>query len=233
MKKKVTAVLAALLIGVLGTTSAFAAGSPSTTTVGDATISAPAGYTVEAVSAEAQTSTENLVADLNQSTSDNNTYTLTAVVEVNATTATVGEDGLYHVTLSVSSLEAGKNYAVWHLTSTGWEAVNATISGTSVSFALSSFSPIAIVEVAAATPAGNDDSHTHYIQSRVVAPTETTWGYTEYYCAADGYSYVSDYVAPTGAAATSPKTGETNVLAIVAIACAAGLVVCGRKVKYN
>lgn len=232
MKKKVTAVLAALLIGVLGTTSAFAANSPSTTTVGGATISAPAGYTVEAVSAEAQTSTDNLVATLNQSGS--NTYTLATVVEVNATTATVGEDGLYHVTLSVSSLEAGKNYAVWHLASTGWEAVNATISGTSVSFALSSFSPIAIVEVAAAaTPAGNDDSHTHYIQSRVVAPTETTWGYTEYYCAADGYSYVSDYVAPTGAAATSPKTGETNVLAIVAIACVAGLVVCGRKVKYN
>lgn len=81
------------------------------------------------------------------------TANILSVVDVNATTATK-VNGVYNVTLSMSSIAAGDAIVVLHYNGSAWEAiVPSSVANGSVTFQTASLSPIAVVKVNAAAAA--------------------------------------------------------------------------------
>ena len=200
MKKKLAAVLAALMVLTVGTT-VFAAPSTDTTdttvtkaaeSVGTVTSSTPGVENVKVTtvaSADVVTDAGKVAATVAKSS--NAKEEVLGVVEINATLPTGGAD----LVIAVSGVKAGDNIVVLHYSSAKneWEKLTPkSVADGKIVVHFDSLSPVAIVRM-----------------SPVAAAT-------------------------TPATPTSPKTGTAfPVLAILAIVCAAGVVVCGRKVKFN
>lgn len=198
MKKKLAAVLAALMVLTVGTT-VFGAQSTTTTdttvtkaaeSVGTVTSSTATDIKVTTVaSADVVTDAGKEAATVAKSS--NAKEEVLGVVEINATLPTGGAD----LEIAVSGVKAGDNIVVLHYLSAEkkWEKLTPkSVADGKIVVHFDSLSPVAVVRM-----------------SPVAAAT-------------------------TPATPTSPKTGTAfPVLAILAIVCAAGVVVCGRKVKFN
>lgn len=137
------------------------------------------------------------------------------------------------VTFDTPGVNAGDKVWVLHKRHDGnWYKESATAANGKVTAVFTSFSPMVVVreEAAVATTSG---VHYHSYADTVVAPTETTWGYTMHTCAC-GDNYTDSYVAPLGGAAaatTSPKTADNGAFGFVlaAFACGAALICVSRK----
>lgn len=208
MKKRLAAVLAAMMVLTMGTT-VFAA--PSTTTktttpvtqeqaVAKASVNSAACLSDPTIKVEveaaapiditnAQTVAETVVKEI---TGDKTAKAETlAVVEIEASKIPAG--GL-DIDISVAGVKAGDNILVLHWNGSIWEQIKpSAVSDGVICVHFNSLSPVAIVKV----------------------PEVTT-------------------TATTTAAPTSPKTGATApILAVIAMLSLAGVAVCGRKVKFN
>lgn len=137
------------------------------------------------------------------------------------------------ITFRAAGVSTGDLVVVLHLTEAGqWENIPAVAGDGVITGTFTSLSPVFYAKITTATAS---DTHTHSYAETVVAPTETTWGYTMYTCAC-GENYVSDYVAPLNGAATetatSPKTADSAmpaVAAMVALVAVAGVVVVSKR----
>lgn len=135
------------------------------------------------------------------------------------------------ITFETPGIAAGDNVIVIHLTDAGeWENIPAVAGDGVITGTFTSLSPVFYFEVTGTETASEE--HYHSFATTVVAPTETTWGYTIYTCAC-GYNYVGEYVAPTSAvAATSPKTADSAMPALammIAFVSVAGIAVVSRR----
>lgn len=147
------------------------------------------------------------------------------------------------ITFSAPQISAGDNIIVLHLKADGvWEVIPATAGNGQITGTFTSLSPVfyAVYTTSASEAVAGEaePTHSHSYYDLVVAPTETTWGYTSHTCEC-GYVYYDNYVAPssaaTAAAVTSPKTGETEMPAVAVVLAAiatAGVLVCTRR-KVN
>lgn len=202
MKKKITAVLAALMVMSLGTVTAFAATSPTTeNTKAQDYKAAVSSVTVDGVAVEFAAVSDADMTAAEQEAAKHGTNdavaTVKAVIDVKGP-ATGGK-----ATIAVPGVKAGANILVLHFVNGAWETITPDeVADGAVTATFTSFSPVVIVELAAKdgateTPAGT--------------PAAQTTG-------------------STGTVA-SPKTGESaSVLAIIAVICLAGVAVCGKKV---
>lgn len=138
------------------------------------------------------------------------------------------------LTFTVTGVKAGDKVSVLHKRHDGnWYKESATAADGKVTAVFTSFSPMVIVRETA-TAAVASEVHYHSYADTVVAPTETTWGYTMHTCAC-GDSYTDSYVAPlngAAAAGTSPKTADNGAFGFLLAAAACGVAfVCARRKK--
>lgn len=223
MKKKLAGLLTALMVLAMGTT-AFAAGSSDTSNVEDT--NRPSSQQQAVLTANAETASQVasptagiavavpggvygaqviVAAQVVAAQVDANAQVMT-VVEVSGT---IPADGL--VTFTVPGIQAGDNIAILHLTGNGWELIpveavgNGTITGR-----FTSFSPVAFVK----------------LPKQLTGPVQgTTPG---------AFQAGQQTGTSTTSAVSSPKTGSAfSVLPVLAMLCVAGMIVCGRKAKYN
>lgn len=204
MKRKITAVLAALMVMSMGTVTAFAATSPTTentqaadyaAAVEEVTIEGVGPVEIAAVTDEEVTAAQQEAAKL--ATSDT-TATIKAIIDVKA-------DNGGKATFAVPSVKAGANIVILHLGANGWETITPdSVEEGKVTATFTSFSPVVIVELAAKGGSTgetyNPGSYDKYLTS-----TDTT-------------------------TVPSPQTGETApFLPVIAVICLAGIAVCGKK----
>lgn len=248
MKKKfISSVVAALMVLTMGTT-VFAAPSVTTDTVktesgkasatvsvnADAVVANAAKATTEGATVKEATTSEDVektVANVNSklstaagvadvlekagvadatATADNKDATVkTEVVSVLNLTGTAGAK----VTVTVPGIVAGDKVVVLHIKDDGTsEYLAATVDANGkITFTAPSFSTFAIVKVTVSAP--EKVSYNGWAGYPWGATTET---------------------AAATTAATSPKTADAApVLPVLAVICLAGVVVCGKKVKFN
>lgn len=80
------------------------------------------------------------------------TATILSVVNIDASTATKGDDGNYTVTASISGIAAGDSIAILHYTGSAWETIiPSSVAAGSVTFKTASFSPFAVVKLSVET----------------------------------------------------------------------------------
>lgn len=204
MKKRLAAVLAAMMVLAMSTT-VFAAGSTTTTTATNTKVDATAaaavanvngvecfapGVTVSSAPVESATTVAN--AQVAAKSVDSAATTL-AVMEIKADKIPAG--GI-DINIGVAGIKPGDNILVLHWTGSIWEQITpSAVSDNVICAHFNSLSPVAIVKLPDVT----------------TTATETT-----------------------PAAPTSPKTGATApILAVLAMISLAGVAVCGRKVKFN
>lgn len=144
MKKKLCALVAAVMVLCLGTTCFAAPSSTTKTTTQTKGVTVSAAKEADVTSAKEAAKAKNLeVVDVFELTAD----TAVAVKEA---------DGSYKVVLSLAGITASDNVKVLHFTGNTWEELAATAGNGTVTFNTKSFSPFAVVKVpAAAAPAGD------------------------------------------------------------------------------
>lgn len=214
MKKKFISVVTALMVLAMGTT-VFAA-SPSTAgtkeesykaAVSEVTTAEGTAVTVKAASEEQVKAAEAV-----------ENVTVKAVIDVDITLA-AGETAT--LTFKVPSVKAGSSIQVLHWDGAKWESSsvsNVKVEEGKVTATFSSLSPIAIVEAQTVAEAVS------------AAPVYSP----EWYEAQKAANTDNSAAAAAASTVTSPKTGETAaVLPVLAVICAAGVVVCGKRVKFN
>ncbi len=223
MKKKLVGLLTALMVLAMGTT-AFAAGSSNTSNVTDTNRPSSQQQAVLTANAETAGQVESPTAGIAVAAPEGvygaqvivAAQVVAAQVDADAQVMTVVEvsgtipaDGL--VTFNVPGIQAGDNIAILHLTGNGWELIpveavgNGTITGR-----FTSFSPVAFVK----------------LPKQLTGPVRgTTPG---------AFQAGQQTGTSTTSAVSSPKTGSAfSVLPVLAMLCIAGMIVCGKKAKYN
>ena len=219
--RKVVAILLAGVLTLGASMTAFAAGSVSATEDvsknASAVSSSDSNVTVGAVEADSEgydaaaaILADSTNAELAKYVSNADDYTLTYLVdvEVNADAVT---DGSYTVTLQVAGVTASSTVVVLHYVNGAWEYVAATAGEDTVTFTLTSFSPIAIYVL--------DEESGSTTTTESTSSTSTT-----------STSSTSD--DSDDDETTSDETGEVNVMLyvmMVAVAAAAGMAVSGKK----
>ena len=142
-----------------------------------------------------------------------------SVSDVTVTGMTVSASNPVTITFPVAGVTADSYVLVLHFNSTTgkWENIPATTGNGTVTATFTSLSPVAIVKLSADTkPAAGNNNNNNNNNNNAATTTESTSTTTE------------------NGAAVSPKTGaEMPVVAIIALVCAAGAVVCTKKVKFN
>lgn len=223
MKKKLAGLLTAFLVLAMGTT-AFAAGSSNTSNVTDtnkpssqqqAVLSANAEIAGQVVSPtdgisvavpEGVYGAQVIVASQIVASQVDADAQVMAVVEVSGA---IPADGL--VTFTVPGVQAGDNMAILHLTGSGWELIPVEAVGNGmITGRFTSFSPVAFVKLPKPLAGPVQGTTPGAFQAGQQSGTSTT------------------------SAVGSPKTGSAcSVLPILAMLCAAGIIVCGKKAIYN
>lgn len=221
--------------------------------------SAPAGNVTNYAKTDAVASNGQTVV-IKDFTTEEKAEAEAAVAEKFGASVDVFAGGDYHVdgaseenpiTITFKNLKGigvGDSVCIYHKHADGkWYVEPATAGNGEVTATFTSFSNMLVVRTAKAQAgeqvnAGEQvgaGEHYHNFGTLVVEPTETTWGYTTYYCSC-GYEYHDNYVAPLNAkaetnAVTSPKTGENAmpfVLAVAALGAVGSAVVIGKR-KYS
>lgn len=224
MKRKLAGLLTALMVLAMGTT-AFAAGSPSSGSNSGTTSTPPSASQdtaignatntkVTQVSAAVAAAAENVAKQVSPNAQ------VTAVVDV--TYDGVIPAGGVQISFSLPDVQAGDNYVLLHQLADGrWEKINPdSIENGVIKATFTSLSPVAFVKIASAQnvpgPGTTDTNKPGTTNTNKPGTTTSTSGIA------------------AGSAAASPKTGAAlPVLPVLAMICAAGIVVCGRKVKFN
>lgn len=224
MKKKLAGLLTMLMVLSMGMT-AFAAQSPgngnssnssgsgSSTTQTPATPSAPQGTTeVTPVSPAVEAAAESVAKSVSPNAQ------VMAVVDVTYDGA-IPPEGI-QISFSLAGVQPGDNYVLLHQLKDGrWEMITPdSIENGVISATFTSLSPVAFVKLPPAQNDGNTDPN-GTANGTSTKPNGTT---------------TSTSGTAAGSVAASPKTGAAlPVLPVLAMICVAGIVVCGRKVKFN
>ena len=224
MKRKLAGLLTALMVLSMGMT-AFAAKSPgdgnSTNSSGsgssttapsqDIAVGNATNTTITPVTTAVRDAAENVAKQVSPDAQ------VTAVVDVTYD-GTIPAGGV-QISFSLAGVQAGDNYVLLHQLPDGrWEVIRPdSVENGVIKATFTSLSPVAFVKIASAQNGGStvtDDN-----KGTSAKPNGTTTG-------------TSNTAAK--AVAASPKTGAAlPVLPVLAMICVAGIVVCGRKVKFN
>lgn len=135
--------------------------------------------------------------------------------------------GGVELSFSLAGVQAGDNIVLLHQLKDGrWEKITPdSIENGVVKATFTSLSPVAFVKIPPAQNDGNTASN---------GTANGTNGTTNGTSAKPNGTTTSTSSNAVGSVAASPKTGaELPVLPVLAMICAAGIVVCGRKVKFN
>lgn len=220
MKRKLAGLLTALMVLAMGTT-AFAAGSPNSgsnsgttstppsasqdTVIGDAT-----NTKITQVSTAVAAAAENVAKQVNPNAEVVSVVDVTYDGEIPAGGVQIG--------FSLAGVQAGDNYVLLHQLPDGrWEVITPdSIENGMIKATFTSLSPVAFVKIASAQNGGS--TITDGTNGTSTKPSGTT----------------STSNTAAKAVNASPKTGAAlPVLPVLAMLCVAGIVVCGRKVKFN
>lgn len=220
MKRKLAGLLTALMVLAMGTT-AFAAGSPNSgsnsgttstppsasqdTVIGDAT-----NTKITQVSTAVAAAAENVAKQVNPNAEVVSVVDVTYDGEIPA--------GGVQISFSLAGVQAGDNYVLLHQLPDGrWEVITPdSIENGMIKATFTSLSPVAFVKIASAQNGGS--TITDGTNGTSTKPSGTT----------------STSNTAAKAVNASPKTGAAlPVLPVLAMLCVAGIVVCGRKVKFN
>lgn len=212
MKRKLAGLLTALMVLAMGTT-AFAADSPnggsnsgtqpSTPSTQGPAIGDATNTKITEVSEAVAAAAESVAKVLSPDAE------VTAVVDVTYD-GVIPAEGV-QITFSLAGVQAGDNYVLLHQLPDGrWEKITPdSVENGIIKATFTSLSPVAFVKL----PKQNSSNTT----GTTTKPAGTT----------------STSKTAAGTAA-SPKTGAAlPVLPVLAMICAAGIVVCGKKVKFN
>lgn len=219
MKKKLAGLLTALMVLTMGTT-AFAAGSSNTSNTTDTSKPTVQQQQVldanNAIAEKVTSPTAGIDVAVPKGVYGAQVIaaaqSVATKVDANAEVLTVVDvsgavpaDGL--VTFNVPGVQAGDNIAILHFNGKEWELIPVdSVGNGTITGKFTSFSPVAFVKL----PKQLSGTVTGTTPGAVLAGTSTT------------------------NAVSSPKTGSAfSVLPVLAMLCAAGIVVCGKKAKYN
>lgn len=255
MKKRAFAVLTALAVTLLGTTTVFAdsptaetatvAEGTTVTQTGDAEsyaaeTTASEGYEVvetsDNVVTQAAVQAQNLIA--NQAAADNAGSTVTvavlSTVDVSPNGATKDSEGYYNVTLNLASIVEGEDILIlhWNDTTNGWEVIEPTSVGTgTVTFRTASLSPISVVRVTISNATAASGAATSAAIAALSAHDANEQAALRAQAAQNEYlaSLAANPFAALGLIA-APKTGEAVPFAMIVLIAGIGAAAfCGKK----
>ena len=222
MKRKLAGLLTALMVLSMGMT-AFAAKSPdpanggSSNSSGSSSSTTPPSASQDTAIGNATNTTITQVSEAVAAAAGNVAKQVSPDAQVMAV-VDVTYDGVIpaggvQISFSLGNVQAGDNYVLLHQLPDGrWEMITPdSIENGMIKATFTSLSPVAFVKIASQQNGGNTGTN-----GTSTRPNGTTAG-------------ASATAAKTVAA--SPKTGAA--LPVLALICAAGIVVCGRKVKFN
>ena len=222
MKRKLAGLLTALMVLAMGTT-AFAAGSPSPDRNNNSgTTSTPPSASQDTAIGNA---TNTKITQVSEAVADS-AKRVASVVSPDAQVMAVVDvayDGVIpaggvQISFSLAGVQAGDNYVLLHQLADGrWEKITPdSIENGMIKATFTSLSPVAFVKIASVQNGGS--TITDGTNGTSTKPSGTT----------------STSNTAAKAVNASPKTGAAlPVLPVLAMICAAGIVVCGRKVKFN
>lgn len=212
MKRKLAGLLTALMVMAMGTT-AFAAGSPTTKPTtppsNEPAIGNASNTEITPVSQAVAAAAEQVAKVVSPDA------VVTAVVDVTYD----GEipAGGVQIPFSLAGVQAGDNYVLLHQLPDGrWEKITPdSIENGVIKATFTSLSPVAFVKLPKQNSGNNGTTVTPGTSTKPAGTTTTS-------------------KPAAGSSAASPKTGAAlPVLPVLAMICAAGIVVCGKKVKFN
>lgn len=220
MKRKLAGLLTALMVLAMGTT-AFAAGSPNSGS-NSGTTSTPPSASQDTVIGDATNTTVTQVSEAVAAAAENVAKQVSPNAEV-VSVVDVTYDGVIpaggvQISFSLAGVQVGDNYVLLHQLPDGrWEVITPdSIENGKITATFTSLSPVAFVKIASAQNGGS--TITDGTNGTSTKPSGTT----------------STSNTAAKAASASPKTGAAlPVLPVLAMICVAGIVVCGRKVKFN
>ncbi len=218
MKRKLAGLLTALMVLAMGTT-AFAAGSANTGSNSGTSTTPSQGPAI----GNATNTTITTVSDAVKDAAERVAQVVSPNAEVKAV-VDVTYDGVIpaggvQISFSLAGVQAGDNYVLLHQLPDGrWEKITPdSVENGVIKATFTSLSPVAFVKISSAQNGGNPNTN-GTTNGTSTKPNGTT----------------STSTAAANTAAASPKTGAAlPVLPVLAMICAAGIVVCGRKVKFN
>ena len=166
MKKRLAGVLAALMVLVMGTTTVFAAGSPSAEdslvdnlNKGVTSVTTKNGSTTQIISTQPVAKADYQTADKNKT----NTYdSIVAMTDITGITVPAGQS--VAITISVSGIRQGDKVYVLHKYLVGgtyqWEKLTPSVVGNGyVTVNMTSFSPVFVVKTGEAPSNGNGSNN--------------------------------------------------------------------------
>lgn len=220
MKRKLAGLLTALMVLAMGTT-AFAAGSPNSGS-NSGTTSTPPSESQDTVIGDATNTKITQVSEAVAAAAENVAKQVSPNAEV-VSVVDVTYDGVIpaggvQISFSLAGVQVGDNYVLLHQLPDGrWEVITPdSIENGKITATFTSLSPVAFVKIASAQNGGS--TITDGTNGTSTKPSGTT----------------STSNTAAKAASASPKTGAAlPVLPVLAMICVAGIVVCGRKVKFN
>lgn len=220
MKRKLAGLLTALMVLAMGTT-AFAAGSPNSGS-NSGTTSTPPSASQDTVIGDATNTKITQVSTAVAAAAENVAKQVSPNAEV-VSVVDVTYDGEIpaggvQISFSLAGVQAGDNYVLLHQLPDGrWEVITPdSIENGMIKATFTSLSPVAFVKIASAQNGGS--TITDGTNGTSTKPSGTT----------------STSNTAAKAVNASPKTGAAlPVLPVLAMLCVAGIVVCGRKVKFN
>lgn len=220
MKRKLAGLLTALMVLAMGTT-AFAAGSPNSGS-NSGTTSTPPSASQDTVIGDATNTKITQVSTAVAAAAENVAKQVSPNAEV-VSVVDVTYDGVIpaggvQISFSLAGVQAGDNYVLLHQLADGrWEKITPdSIENGMIKATFTSLSPVAFVKIASAQNGGS--TITDGTNGTSTKPSGTT----------------STSNTAAKAVTASPKTGAAlPVLPVLAMICVAGIVVCGRKVKFN
>lgn len=222
MKRKLAGLLTALMVLAMGTT-AFAAGSKSPNTDSNSgTTSRPPSASQDTVIGDATNTKITQVSTAVAAAAENVAKQVSPNAEV-VSVVDVTYDGEIpaggvQISFSLAGVQVGDNYVLLHQLPDGrWEVITPdSIENGMIKATFTSLSPVAFVKIASAQNGGS--TITDGTNGTSTKPSGTT----------------STSNTAAKAVNASPKTGAAlPVLPVLAMICVAGIVVCGRKVKFN
>lgn len=227
MKRKHAGLLTALMVLAMGTT-AFAAGSPNSgsnsgnTGSTSTTPSTSQGTAIGNATNTKITQVSEAVADSAKRVASVVSPDAQVMAVVDVTYDGVIPAGGVQISFSLAGVQAGDNYVLLHQLADGrWEKITPdSIENGMIKATFTSLSPVAFVKIPSAqnVPAPGTNDANNGANGTTNKPGTTT----------------STSNTAAKAVTASPKTGAAlPVLPVLAMICAAGIVVCGRKVKFN
>lgn len=227
MKKKLAGLLTALMVLSMGMT-AFAAKSPdpsnggSSNSSGSSTTTPSQDKVIGDASNTTITQVSTAVASAAESAAKQVSPNAEVVSVVDVTYDGEIPAGGVQISFSLAGVQAGDNYVLLHQLPDGrWEVIRPdSIENGVIKATFTSLSPVAFVKITSSqnVPAPGTNDVNNGANGTTNKPGTTT----------------STSNTAAKAVAASPKTGAAlPVLPVLAMICAAGIVVCGKKVKFN